>query len=162
MHFGFIRYSRPHDTFPCVQKLHRYCFGLFYQYCFCFNRPTSERRLFPVRARLLRVTQKVSSYSIHTLLCSDEHKNPLSGGLRENRFRPQHKAERFVLSLGCKVEPSETSFQEPKTPNVAIPTTLLPFPAEAIQPIFSYRRNQCTTIRVDSRRSTGTYRQAAE
>ena len=26
-----------------------------------------------------------------------------------------------------------------------------PFPAEAIQPIFSYRRNQCTTIELDSR-----------
>lgn len=98
----------------------------------------------------------------HTLLCSDEHKNPLSGGLRENRFQPQHKAERFVLSFGCKAEASETTFQEPKPPNVAIPTTPLPFPAEAIQPIFSYRRNQCTTIGLDSRRSAGTDRQAAE
>jgi hypothetical protein len=133
-----------------------------YRPSFLPNRPTSEERLFPVRARLLRVTQKVSSNSIHTLLCSDEHKNPPSGGLRENRFQPQHKAERFVLSFGCKAEASETTFQEPKPPNVAIPTTLLPFQAEAIQPIFSYRRNQCTTIGLDSRRSAGTDRQAAE
>lgn len=126
------------------------------------NRPTSEGRLFPVRARLLRVTQKVSSNSIHTLLCSDEHKNRPSDGLRENRFQPQHKAERFVLSLECKAEASEAAFKNPKTPNVAIPTTPLPFPAEAIQPIFSYRRNQCATIRLDSQRSAGTDRQAAE
>lgn len=87
------------------------------------NRPTSEGRLLPVRARLLRVTQKVSSNSIHTLLCSDEHKNPPSGGLRENRFQPQHKAERFILSLGYKAEASETTFQKTKLPNVTIPTT---------------------------------------
>ena len=79
--------------------------------------------MFPVRARLLRVTQKVSSNSIHTLLCSDEHRNPPSGRLRENRFQPQHKAERFVLSLGCKAEASETTFQKTKPPNVTIPTT---------------------------------------
>ena len=50
-----------------VQKVHRILL-------FCSNRPTSEERLFPVRARLLRVTQKVSSNLEHTLLCSDEHK----------------------------------------------------------------------------------------
>lgn len=37
------------------------------------NRPTSEGRSFPVRARLSGVTQKVSSYSIHTLPWSGEH-----------------------------------------------------------------------------------------
>lgn len=117
--------------------------------------------MLPVRARLLRVTQKVSSNSIHTLLCSDEHKNSPSGGLRENRFQPHHKAERCVLSLGCKTEVAETTIQEAKTPNVAIPTTPLSFQAEAIQPIFSYRRNQCATIGLDSRRSAGTDRQTA-
>lgn len=68
------------------------------------NRPTSEGRVLPVRARLLRVTQKVSSNSIHTLLCSDEHKNPTEVGLRKNGFRPLHEAVRYALSFGCKAE----------------------------------------------------------
>ncbi|MCM1218564.1 MAG: hypothetical protein NC548_29090 [Lachnospiraceae bacterium] len=42
------------------------------------------------------------SYSKDTLLCSDEHKNPPSDGLRESRFRPQHEAVRYALSLGHK------------------------------------------------------------
>ena len=51
-----------------------------------------------------------------------------------------------VLSLGCKTEVSETTIQEAKAQNVAIPTTPLSFQAKAIQPIFSYRRNQCAAI----------------
>ena len=56
----------------------------------------------PARARLSGVTRKVSSYSIHTLLCSGEHKNPSEDGLREEPIRPQHKAAWCALSLGCK------------------------------------------------------------
>lgn len=118
--------------------------------------------MLPVRARLSGVTRKVSSNSIHTLPCSDEHKNSPSSRLRENRFQPQHKAERCVLSFGCKTKVSETTIQEAKAQNVAIPTTPLSFQAKAIQPIFSYRRNQCAAIGLDSRRSAGTDRQTAE
>lgn len=118
--------------------------------------------MLPVRARLSGVIRKVSSNSIHTLPCSDEHKNSPSSRLRENRFQPQHKAERCVLSFGCKTKVSETTIQEAKVQNVAIPTTPLSFQAKAIQPIFSYRRNQCAAIGLDSRRSAGTDRQTAE
>lgn len=56
----------------------------------------------PARARFSGVTRKVSSYSIHTLLCSDEHKNPSEDGLRESRPRPLRRTLRRALSLGGK------------------------------------------------------------
>ena len=52
------------------------------------------------------------SNSIHTLLCSDEHKNPPEDGLRENRSRPQHEAARCALSLGCKGRGFRDGFSE--------------------------------------------------
>ncbi|EXY97932.1 hypothetical protein M066_4747 [Bacteroides fragilis str. I1345] len=75
--------------------------------------PTSEGQPKPpARARFSGVTRKVSSYSIHTLLCSDEHKNPSEDGLRENRFRPQHEAAWCALSLGCKDRGFRDGFSE--------------------------------------------------
>lgn len=100
--------------------------------------------MLPVRARLSGVTRKVSSYSIHTLLCSDEHKNPPEGRLRESRFQPQHKAERFAMSLEC--EETRGLFRSKKRQTLLFRHYKLLSPAEAIQPIFSYCRNQCTTI----------------
>ena len=49
-------------------------FRKFIEYCYFALIARLRRAIVPVRARLLRVTQKVSSNSIHTLLCSDEHK----------------------------------------------------------------------------------------
>ena len=77
------------------------------------NHPTTEGYS-PVRVRLSGVTRKVSSYSIHTLLCSVEHKHPSSDGLRKSRYRPLYKAAQYILLLRCKVEASEATFQRSK------------------------------------------------
>ena len=52
------------------------------------NRPTSEGRFPPTGARLLRVTQKVSSNSIHTLLLADANKNRRAETLRSLKQIP--------------------------------------------------------------------------
>ena len=54
----------------------------FYDGIIIMNRPTSEGRFSPTGARLLRVTQKVSSNSIHTLLLADANKNRRAETLR--------------------------------------------------------------------------------
>lgn len=65
--------------------------------------PTSEGQPSPLQgAWFSGVTRKVSSNSIHTLLCSDEHKNPSEDGLRESRPRPLRRTLRRALSLGGK------------------------------------------------------------
>lgn len=74
----------------------------------CFAEARKRRPL----PRFSGVTRKVSSYSIHTLLCSDEHKNPSEDGLRENRSRPQHEAAWYALSLGCKGRGFRDGFSE--------------------------------------------------
>ena len=63
-----------------------------------------RRAIAPRQGKAFGVTRKVSSNSIHTLLCSDEHKNPTEVGLRKNGFRPLHEAVRYALSFGCKAE----------------------------------------------------------
>ena len=66
----------------------------------------------PPRSTLFPYTTLFRSNSIHTLLCSDEHKNPPEDGLRENRSRPQHEAARCALSLGCKGRGFRDGFSE--------------------------------------------------
>ena len=73
----------------------------------------------PVRAKLSGVTRKVSSYSIHTLLCSVEHKNPSLDGFWEYRFPPSMNRE-CILLLGGNIAVSPSAFQRLKTPNAAI------------------------------------------
>ena len=106
--------------------------------------------MFPVRARLLSVTQKVSSNSIHTLLCSVEHKNPPSDGFGRIDFNHNIKPSDSSCRLDAKPRLPRRLFKN-KTAKCHHSDNTTPFPAEAIQPIFSYRRNQCTTIELDSR-----------
>lgn len=85
-----------------------------YRPSFLPKRPTSEERLFPVRARLLRVTQKVSSYSIHTLLCSDEHKIRLRADCGRTDFNRSIKPSDSSCRLDAKPRLPRRLFKKQK------------------------------------------------
>lgn len=78
------------------------------------NRPTSEGDCSPSGQGFLRVTQKVSSNSIHTLLCSDEHKIRLRADCGRTDFNRSIKPSDSSCRLDAKPRLPRRLFKKQK------------------------------------------------